>query len=253
MSLEIDDVSKLFDGLQVLDGVTLTVPAEGLVGLIGPNGAGKSTLFSIVSGFERASRGGVRFEGRRLDGLPPEARARLGIARTFQVPRLFAHLSVRENLAVAAPDQEGERLVEVFFRGGRMRARDREVMARVDEIVDFLRLRPVAETAAGQLSGGQRKLVELGRALMTRPRLVLLDEPFAGVNPVLIEELAAHIRALFRRGIGFLIVEHNLAALTRLVERLVVMDRGRILADGAPAAVLRDPAVREAYVGGAAT
>ena len=171
--------------------------------------------------------------------------------RTFQVPREFHHLTVRENLMAAAPGQSGEGLLGLFLRPGRVRAEEDAIRAEAEATIDFLRLARVADTPAGRLSGGQKKLVELGRALMAKPRLILLDEPFAGVNPVLIEEIMDRIRDLNARGIGFLVIEHDLGALSRLVPRFVVMDRGRVLAAGAPDDVLADPAVREAYLGGA--
>jgi branched-chain amino acid transport system ATP-binding protein len=174
------------------------------------------------------------------------------MVRTFQVPREFAHLTVRENLMAAAPGQSGENLVDLFFRPGRVLAEEEAIRREAEETIDFLKLRAVADTSAGRLSGGQKKLLELGRALMTKPKLILLDEPFAGVNPVLIEALSGHIRALNRRGIGFVIIEHDLSALSRLVSVLHVMDQGRLLASGTPAEVLARKDVREAYLGGAA-
>ncbi len=250
MSLRIDRVSKTFGGFVALDQVSIEVPAGALYGLIGPNGAGKSTLFAVVSGFQAADRGEVLFEGVSLAGLGVPARVRLGLGRTFQVPREFRYLTVRENLMVAAPDQAGEALVNVFFRPARVREQEGRIAARVDELMTFLALDRVAETPAGKLSGGQKKLLELGRALMVEPRMVLLDEPFAGVNPVLVGAISERIRALNARGIGFLVVEHNLQALGALAEHLYVMDRGRILAGGPPAEMLADAAVREAYMGG---
>jgi branched-chain amino acid transport system ATP-binding protein len=251
MSLTISGVSKWLGGVHVLDQVTIKVPAGGLVGLIGPNGAGKSTLFSVASGFEAADDGEIRFGETRLDTLPPQRRAQLGLMRTFQVPRPFGRLTVRENLAAAAPGQRGETLWGAFFGGAAGRGEQAAIRESADAILDFLNLQAVADLPARQLSGGQRKLLELGRILMAKPKMILLDEPFAGVNPVLQEEIAAHIRTLNAQGIGFLIVEHNLAILSRLVGHLYAMDRGCILAEGAPSRVLAEPAVRDAYTGGA--
>jgi branched-chain amino acid transport system ATP-binding protein len=253
MSLIIRDISKSFGGFRALDDVSLEMPADGLLGVIGPNGAGKSTLFSVVSGFITADAGSVSLDGRALDRLGPASRARLGLVRTFQVPREFHHLTVRENLMAAAPDQSGENLLGLFFRPGRVRAEEERTAAAAQEVMDFLRLSHVSRQPAGRLSGGQKKLLELGRALMAKPRLILLDEPFAGVNAVLVGEIAARIAELNARGIGFLVIEHDLEALSRLVPRMAVMDRGRVLAEGAPDAVLADAKVREAYLGGLAT
>lgn len=250
MSLRIQHVSKSFGGLRILQDVSMAVPSSGLIGLIGPNGAGKSTLFAVVSGFEPADSGRVEFEGRLLDDLTPQARARRGLMRTFQVPRPFAHLTVRENLAVAVPDQRGERLRNVFRTARALALEQEEIATRANEIATFLNLSSVIDQPAGQLSGGQRKLLELGRMLMSNPSLILLDEPFAGVNPVLYAEISDRILAINARGVGFLIVEHNLPALVRLVKEIYVLERGKILAHGAPGEVLKDEAVREAYMGG---
>ncbi|MEO3472350.1 ABC transporter ATP-binding protein [Roseomonas sp. CAU 1739] len=252
MTLTVRDITKSWGGFRALDGVSFSMESSGLLGIIGPNGAGKSTLFSVVSGFIGADAGSVSLGGAAFDRMGPAARARAGMVRTFQVPREFHHLTVRENLMAAAPGQSGEGLVGLFLRPGRVRAEEVAIRAEADATIDFLRLAPVADTPAGRLSGGQKKLVELGRALMAKPRLILLDEPFAGVNPVLIAEIAERIAVLNARGIGFLVIEHDLDALSRLVPRLVVMDRGRVLAEGAPTQVLLDPAVREAYLGGVA-
>jgi branched-chain amino acid transport system ATP-binding protein len=252
MTLSIRGIRKAFGGFQALDDVSLEMPADGLVGIIGPNGAGKSTLFSVVSGFIAPDAGTVSLDGRALDRLGPAARARRGLVRTFQVPREFHHLTVAENLMAAAPDQSGENLLGLFLRPGRVRTEEERVAKEARGVMEFLRLSHVAREPAVRLSGGQKKLLELGRALMARPRLILLDEPFAGVNAVLVAEIATRIAELNARGIGFLVIEHDLEALSRLVPRLAVMDRGRVLAEGAPAAVLADPAVREAYLGGVA-
>lgn len=250
MSLVLDGVRKSFGGLCVVDGVGFAAGAREITGLIGPNGAGKSTLFAVVSGFLPADAGSVEFERVALGGMSVQARARRGIARTFQVPRPFAHLSARENLMAAAPRQPGERVVNLLLRRGTVGRREAEVGARADELLAFLGLSHLAEGRAGALSGGQQKLLELGRALMTEPRFMLLDEPFAGVNPVLIEEISGRIRTLQAEGMGFLVVEHNLPALSRLAGRMLVMDRGRLIASGTPEKVLADPVVQDAYVGG---
>jgi branched-chain amino acid transport system ATP-binding protein len=250
MSLSLRNITKALGGLVVVDDVSFSVPFHSLNGIIGPNGAGKSTLFAVISGFQDSDAGHIEFAGEPLDRLSAEKRARRGLARTFQVPRPFAHLTVRENLAVGALNQPGERLFNVFFRGGQVRAKERRTLERADAVLEFLRLGPVALQPAGRLSGGQRKLLELGRALMMEPKFVLLDEPFAGVNPVLVEGISERIREANDRGVGFLIVEHNLSSLARLVGRLLVMDRGRLIADGAPDEVLDDKMVQEAYMGG---
>ena len=251
MMLAVRSLTKAYGGLKVVDDLSFTVPARDMVGVIGPNGAGKSTLFSLVTGFLDADAGEIRLGDDAVTALSSVARARAGMVRTFQVPKEFAHLTVRENMMAAAPAQNGERLLDLLFRPGRVRRQEEELGARVDALVAFLKLAPVSATPAGRLSGGQKKLLELGRALMTGARLILLDEPFAGVNPVLIEELSQRIRELNADGVGFLIIEHDLGALRRLVSTLHVMDRGRLIASGSPADVLADARVRQAYLGGA--
>ena len=250
MSLAIRHVGKAFGGFRVLDDVSLEVESGALFGVIGPNGAGKSSLFAVISGFLPADTGEILLNGRDIARLAPHARARAGMVRTFQVPREFRHLTVRENLMVAAPGQTGEGLVNLFARPSQVRRDEARISERVREIMEFLRLAEVADVSAINLSGGQKKLLELGRALMVAPKLILLDEPFAGVNPVLVATLAERIEELNRRGIGFIIIEHDLAALTRLVPLLAVMDQGRIIARGPPTEVLRDSQVRAAYLGG---
>jgi len=252
MSLMINGLTKAYGGLKVVDGVTLDIPEDGLTGIIGPNGAGKSTLFSLITGFIDPDSGSIRLGDTVFDRLPAHQRAQAGLVRTFQVPREYAHLSVAENLAAAAPGQTGESLFGLFFRQGQVRMEEKALADKVRETLTFLRLDPVAGLAASSLSGGQKKLLELGRALMTGARLILLDEPFAGVNPVLIEQLSDRIQELHKRGTGFLIIEHDLGALSRLVSTMHVMDRGRVIASGEPAKVLATSEVREAYLGGSA-
>ena len=243
------DIVLRYGSNTVLDGLTLDIDTTRLTGLIGPNGAGKSTLFSVLGGFMKPVSGQVAWQGRPIDSLSPVKRARLGLMRTFQVPREFRHLTVLDNMLAAPWDQPGESLVSLVFRRGLVRRAEQEQTERAWEWLRFLRLDGVAGTEAGRLSGGQKKLLELGRILMLEPRCVLLDEPYAGVNPVLIEQISERIRELHRRGIGFVIVEHNLNALSRLVERMLVMDAGRLLAEGTPAEVLADTRVQAAYMG----
>ena len=250
MSLEARAISKSYGGFQALDRVSLQVESGGLFGLIGPNGAGKSTLFSILSGFLKADAGQILLDGRAIDAVPAPARARAGMVRTFQVPRDFQHLTVHENLMAAAPGQVGETLPGLFFRPAKVRQQEAEIAARVGDDPRLPAPLSGRRSVGRQAVRRTKEALELGRALMVEPRLILLDEPFAGVNPVLIGEIMERVAELNARGIGFLVIEHDLEALTRLVPRLAVMDRGRIIAQGAPDAVLDDPLVREAYLGG---
>jgi branched-chain amino acid transport system ATP-binding protein len=243
-------ISLSYGEFKVLDDVSLSMSLDGLHGMIGPNGAGKSTFFAVLSGFLPPSAGEVSFGGNVLRGADPAARSRLGLGRTFQIPREFAHLTVRQNLMVGPREQPGESLLSLFFAPGRVRRAEAEIAEKAQRILDFLKLNPVADKPAGGLSGGQKKLLELGRALMSDPKFILLDEPYAGVNPVLIEDISQRIREInAERGIGFLIIEHNLMALNRLVGDLYVLDGGRLLAHGDPDQVLAEPRVRVAYMG----
>ncbi len=248
--LQAENISVRFGGFIAVDKVSLRVEAGERVGLIGPNGAGKSTVFAALSGFEPAGGGNVAFNGEDVSGIGPAARARKGLGRTFQIPREFAHLTVRENLLASAPDQAGENLIRLFLSPGDVQRQEHRLKEKADDILAFLNLSIVANESAVRLSGGQKKLLELGRVLMTDPKLILLDEPFAGINPVLIDEISLRISDLSKRGVSVLIVEHNLNALSKLASRLYAMDRGRILSEGAPQEVLQNKVVREAYMGG---
>ena len=202
LTLEAKALTRRFGGFVAVDQVSLRVDPGALVGVIGPNGAGKSTLFGMLTGFLKADAGSTLLDGHDITRFPPHQRARLGIARTFQVPREFAGLSVRANLMAAAPDQSGERLLRLFTQAARIRDQEAAIAVKAEEVATFLNLATVLEISAGSLSGGQKKLLEMGRALMTDPRLMLLDEPFAGVNPVLIEQIIDRIRDLHGRGMG---------------------------------------------------
>ncbi len=248
--LLVTDITARFGGFRALDSVSLEVGDGELVGLIGTNGAGKSTLFSVATGYIPAGSGSVVFRGEDITQLAVHQRVRRGLARTFQVPREFSGMTVFDNLMVAARDQKGEKLTNLLLARGAIRQEEERLAARVREVMAFLNLARVEDELAGQLSGGQKKLLEIGRLLMLEPSCIMLDEPFAGVNPVLIEQICERILELNRRGIAVLIIEHNLTELAQLVPRLYAMDRGRVIASGTPDAVLADPGVREAYMGG---
>lgn len=233
-----------------LDNVSIELPEKSLVGLIGTNGAGKSTLFSAITGYVPLASGSVTFRGEDLTRLPVHRRVQRGLARTFQVPREFSELSVMHNMMAAAPGQAGEQLLSLVFSRRKVARQEEEIAERARTLLKFLNLEKVTDERAGRLSGGQKKLLELGRLLMLNPLAILLDEPFAGVNPVLIEELSQRIIELNQRGMAILIIEHNLDELSRLVPRMYAMDRGQVIAQGTPDAVLASPLVREAYMGG---
>lgn len=248
--LEVCNVSASFGGFKALDDVSLHLNRGELLGLIGTNGAGKSTLFSAITGYVPLQSGAIRFDGQDITDLAVHRRVRRGLARTFQVPREFSQLSVLHNMMAAAPDLSGEKLLALFFSPRQVAREEERAAERAHELLQFLNLARVADEPAGMLSGGQKKLLELGRLLMLEPRCIMLDEPFAGVNPVLIGELSERITALNQRGMTVLIIEHNLEELARIVPRMYVMDRGQVIAEGGPREVLAQEAVREAYMGG---
>lgn len=243
------DVVKRFGGLHALDGCSLEAPLDGITGLIGPNGSGKSTLFNVITGFYRPDAGAVTLGETRLTGLPPWEVARRGIVRTFQLTRIFPRMTCLENLLFAPADQPGEGLVAALVRPPRVRRVAARLRARAEALLERVELTPHADVLAGSLSYGQQKLLELARALMTDPRLLLLDEPAAGINPALLDRLVDLIRALHAEGRGFLIVEHDMRLVMTLCQRVVVLDYGQTIAAGTPEEIARDPRVLDAYLG----
>ena len=251
--LAVDGVVKRFGGIHAVNGATLDVPERSITALIGPNGAGKTTLFHVVTGFQRGDRGSVRFGGEEVLRLPAYAIARRGMVRTFQITKALAAMPVIDNMMLAAPDQPGERFRNLLMRPGAVRSREREVRERATELLDVFGLADLADAYAGTLSGGQRKLLELARALMAEPRLLLLDEPMAGINPTLGRRLLDHMQRLRReRGMTFLFIEHDMEVVMNHSDRVIVMAEGRVIADGEPHEVRSDQAVIDAYLGGTA-
>ena len=250
---EADGIVKRFGGIHAVDGATLTVGQGSITALIGPNGAGKTTFFNVITGFYRPDGGRAVFAGREVQGRPPYMVARLGMVRTFQITKALSAMPVIDNMMLAAPDQPGERLLKVVFRPAASIRREREVREQAMELLDVFNLTRLADEYAGTLSGGQRKLLELARALMTRPRFLLLDEPMAGINPTLGRRLLDHMQRLRAEdGVTFLFIEHDMEVVMNHSDRVIVMSEGRVIADGEPHEVRADDAVIDAYLGGAA-
>jgi branched-chain amino acid transport system ATP-binding protein len=247
--LTVAGVEKRFCGLKALDGVSIDVGRRSITGLIGPNGAGKTTLFDLVSGLLTPDAGEIRLGAHRLAGRPAHAIARLGVARTFQIPRPLARLTVLENLLLYARDQPGEQLRGLVTRRSAIARHEALLRARAADILALTDLAALRDAPAGTLSGGQKKLLELARVLMADPALILLDEPGAGVNPTLMRSLVLAIRELHARGMTFLLIEHDMDLVTELCDPVIVLAGGRRLVEGPFAEVRRDPRVLEAYLG----
>jgi neutral amino acid transport system ATP-binding protein len=250
--LSVRDVVKTFGGLRAVAGARFDVATGSVTALIGPNGAGKTTLFNVLTGFHRADRGSVVYAGESIERKPAYAIARRGMVRTFQITKVLAAMPVLDNMLLAAPNQPGERLTTLLVRRRATAQREREARERARQLLDVFDLGTKADDYAGTLSGGQRKLLELARALMLEPRLVLLDEPMAGVNPTLGKRLLEHIEQLrTERGITFVFIEHDMDVVMRHADRVVVMASGEVIAEGQPDEVRRDPRVLDAYLGAA--
>jgi branched-chain amino acid transport system ATP-binding protein len=248
--LELDHIVKAFGGFRAVDGCSLHVAQGEILGLIGPNGAGKTTLFNLAAGAFAPDAGRIRFLGEDITALPTAERFHKGLVRTFQIPHEFHRLTALENLMMVPPGQPGEQLFANWLGWRRVQAREAEVRARALATLEFLELGHVADERAGHLSGGQKKLLELGRTMMTDARLVLLDEPAAGVNRTLLRKLEEKIEILNReRGYTFILIEHDMEMIARLCGRVACMAEGRVLIEGDFAAVRSDARVLEAYLG----
>ncbi len=249
--LTVDSISKSFGGLTAVNSCSFTIESQSITGLIGPNGAGKTTIFNVIAGAMKPDGGRVQFQGTNITGQPAHTLFHLGIMRTFQIPQEFFAMTVLENLMVVPAKQSGENLFYALLSPGNVAAREKEVRERAIDVLDFLRLTHVVDELAGNLSGGQKKLLELGRAMMADPDIVLLDEPGAGVNPTLLGELAEMIERLNKeRHYTFCIIEHNMDMIARLCDPVIVMVEGAVLMQGDMDTVRADPRVLDAYLGG---
>jgi branched-chain amino acid transport system ATP-binding protein len=247
--LEANEISKHFGGMQVLLDAWIAAETGTITGMIGPNGAGKSTFLAVLSKFIEPERGTIRLRGMDVTRARPYQIARKKMVRTFQIPREFSRLTVLENLLVAPKDQLGESVFGAWLQWRRVKKQEARAIEKADEVIRFLNLGAVRNLQAGQLSGGQKKLLELGRALMLDPQVLLLDEPFAGVNPALIDEIIDRLFALRNRGLCLVVVEHNMYTIRTLCDALFVLVEGKILTSGKPGDVLEDSRVLDAYLG----
>lgn len=248
--IRVEDLHLHFGGIRAVDGASLEITEGSITGLIGPNGAGKSTLFNVIAGLYKPTSGRVFLDGEDVTGLAPHALFHKGLLRTFQIAHEFATLTVRDNLMMVPPEQPGEKLWDAWFHGTRVREREESVRARADEVIEFLEISHVADERAGNLSGGQKKLLELGRTMMVDAKIVFLDEVGAGVNRTLLNTIGdAILRLNIERGYTFCMVEHDMDFIGRLCDPVIVMAEGRVLTEGTPAEVLKNEAVIEAYLG----
>jgi branched-chain amino acid transport system ATP-binding protein len=247
--LEVRGLTKNYLGLTAVDALSCDVQTGSIVGLIGPNGSGKSTTIDCLSGFQPADGGSWTFEGRSLTGLAPHRIARAGLTRTFQTVRAYDELSVLENLSIAVQETDGVGWLQALVRGARLRRAEAAAEARARDLLKTVGLDEYAEAPAAILSYGQRKLLAIAASMMARPRLVVLDEPVAGVNPTMIRRIEQVIHKLNAEGVTLVIVEHNVDFIMSLCSRVIVLEAGRKIADGPPELIRSDPRVLAAYLG----
>jgi ABC-type branched-subunit amino acid transport system ATPase component len=247
--LEIDDLRISFGGIHALDGASFHVNSGVTTGLIGPNGAGKTTLFNCISGLLSGSTGGVRFGGRDIWQRPPELISRLGLVRSFQLARGCENMTVFEHLMLYGPRQRGEGLLYAVLGGRQVREQEEALREKALEMARHLRLSHVLDNLVTRLSGGQKKLLEIGRVLLAKPKMILLDEPMAGVNPTLVQEIADHLVTIRESGISIVLIEHEMELIERLCDEVIVMAEGRFLTRGTFEEVASNHDVQESYLG----
>lgn len=242
------NVTRSFGGVNAVDVEHLEIPRHRITALIGPNGAGKTTLFNLLTGFDTPNSGDWEFDGKPLAKVASHRVARMGMVRTFQLTKVMGKLTVMENMRLGAADQPGESLARALFKG-LWGGREREITAQAEVLLAKFKLDTKRDDYAASLSGGQRKLLEMARALMVRPRLVMLDEPMAGVNPALTQSLLDHIKNLKQEGMTVLFVEHDMHMVRHIADWVIVMAEGKVVAEGPPEVVMKDQAVIDAYLG----
>ena len=248
--LKVKSLSRHFGGLRAVDEVSFSIPNGSITGLIGPNGAGKTTLFNVIAGFYPPTSGRVFLEDEDITEFSPHKLFECGVLRTFQIPHEFGSLSVMENLMMVPSGQNGERLLDVWFKPNLVKSRENQVRRRADEVIEFLELKEVYRTPAKNLSGGQKKLLELGRTMMVDAKIVFLDECGAGVNRTLLSKISdAIIRLNRERGYTFCMIEHDMDFITKLCNSVIVMSEGKILAVGTAEEIKRNENVIDAYLG----
>ena len=248
--IEVIDLHRHFGGFHAVDGASLRIETGSITGLIGPNGAGKTTLFNVIAGRLAPTSGRVLMDGEDITGLPPHALFAKGLLRTFQIAHEFGSMTVRENLMMVPPSQSGESLLNALFNRRKVRTEEQRIRDKADEVLDFLTIGHLADEKASQISGGQKKLLELGRTMMVDAKIVFLDEVGAGVNRTLLNTIGDAIVRLNReRGYTFCVIEHDMDFIARLCNPVIVMAEGRVLAEGTPDQVRADERVIEAYLG----
>jgi branched-chain amino acid transport system ATP-binding protein len=245
------DLQKSFGGNRVVDGMSLALGAGEMLGLIGPNGAGKTTMFNLLAGTLACDAGSIHLSGTDVTRTSQQGRCRLGLSRSFQIPKPFSRMTILENVMTAAQNQAGENVLRVMVQPRAVAMQERANAARARDLIDFVNLSHLEDQPASVLSGGQRKLLELARVLMTQPRVILLDEPAAGVNPALLDLIIDRIAQIHAQGIAVLLIEHNMEMIARLCPRVIVMAAGKLLAEGTPQEVTRRADVIDVYLDGA--
>jgi branched-chain amino acid transport system ATP-binding protein len=249
--LEVKSVHKSFGGLMAVNDCSLSVREGSITGLIGPNGAGKTTLFNLITGFYKVDRGEIYFSGERIEGLSPDKIFHKKVFRTFQITREFEQMTLLENLMIIPSFQTGEKIWNTWLRSAMVRRQEKEIKEKALEVLEFVELIHLKDEYAGTLSGGQKKLLELAKSMMADPKMILLDEPGAGVNPTLMKKLVSHIRKLCKqRNMTFFLIEHDMDLVMNLCNPVIVMSEGKKLAEGTPDEIRKDKRVLEAYLGG---